>query len=79
MPDYSACTNRTCGQRAFCARYLMVWSTFRQSISDFAPDPETGVCRDQMPTKDPVTGRPPFPLIPLEQADDRYPSDGDKP
>ena len=35
MPDYSACQNQTCPKRHSCARYLMIWSEYHQSVGAF--------------------------------------------
>lgn len=37
MPDYSACRNKSCGRRATCARYLMVYGHW-QSVSSFTAE-----------------------------------------
>ena len=50
MPDYSSCTNTECPVREKCARFRMVWSERRQSISNF---PTKEVCEYMMPIDDP--------------------------
>lgn len=68
MPDYSACINTECPQRGQCARYLMKWGVFRQTVSAFSPD-TAGFCEHLWPVGAP-TGIP-FKLVSLDVADDR--------
>lgn len=61
VPDYSACSNKTCDRRLECARYRMRWSMY-QSVGEF----ESKDCTYFMGMAD-----PPFHVVTEEEADAR--------
>ena len=64
MPDYSACIDKACPSRASCARYLMVWNTIQQLVTDYERSGDR--CYAFMAAED-----APFRLVSVNSADER--------
>lgn len=49
----------------------MKWGVFRQTVSAFSPNPDTGICEYLWPVAVQAPTGIPFKLVSLESADDR--------